>query len=354
MVKRPLRILLVSPYAPNHLGGTEKGLRRLSLALAAAGHDVTWCTSDVALSQDIPDIRLLPMRTWNICERLLGKAFPFWSIRSLRMLKRAVRQADVVHVHEHLCIGCVLAVRWARHHNIKTVATSHSVAFDPAVRGPINAIKRRMAAAVFENADVLVAVGDAPAAVLRSAFGTSAHILPNGIDKDMFSPGAHRECGTVCLYAGRFVAEKGLPLLQTLAGHFRDRTWIFVGEGPIDPHTWNLPNVRVIPAVHDDAALAAIYRSADVLVLPSLHEGHSNVVNEALCCGLQVLLPAALCTGPVGAACTPVEGGADAWQDALESLHDTPADRERRLAIVRLHLGSWSDVAAAYEDFFSS
>ena len=102
----------------------------------------------------------------------------------------------------------------------------------------------------------------------------------------------------------------------------------------------------------DDAALAAAYRSADVFVLPTRHEGYGMVVAEAVAAGLPVVAT------PTGA----IPDLVDESNGVLVPIDDVPAltaalqriigDDEYRLALAegarrrRAGLPRWRDAAA--------
>ena len=64
--------------------------------------------------------------------------------------------------------------------------------------------------------------------------------------------------------------------------------FVFAGWGPIRPEEWRAKNVTVHRNRHT-IELLDLYRSADLLVLPSVGEGFPLVIPEALCCGLPIL-----------------------------------------------------------------
>lgn len=126
------------------------------------------------------------------------------------------------------------------------------------------------------------------------------------VDADLFSPPKARRSHSgperVVLYVGRFSTEKNLPTLLRamqicLSQRCKSRLILaLVGYGPQEDELRALSVQLGIadavqfwgPATQDK--LAALYRTADVLVLPSLSEPWGLVVNEAMLCGLPVLV----------------------------------------------------------------
>lgn len=104
----------------------------------------------------------------------------------------------------------------------------------------------------------------------------------------------------VFVYVGRFAAEKNLHRLIDAMGEYRHRAgaraWglLLVGGGPdrerLEEQVRSLRgSVAVTPFKQGDA-LAEIYGAAAALILPSTSEPWGLVVNEAMACGLPVLV----------------------------------------------------------------
>ncbi len=93
------------------------------------------------------------------------------------------------------------------------------------------------------------------------------------------------------LYVGRFLFMKGLPVIEEVARCHPDSLFVLIGDGPIDPRQWRLPNVVVQPFQPQDA-LRDYYWAGDVLLLPSTGEGFPLVVMEAMVCGTPAIVSA--------------------------------------------------------------
>ena len=104
-----------------------------------------------------------------------------------------------------------------------------------------------------------------------------------------------------------------------------------------------------------DAALHARYAAADVFVLASRYEGFGMVINEALLHGLPIVASRAgalASTVPAGAGLLPPAGDEAAWREALATVINDAALRERLAEGAReaaRRLPSWAEQAARFD-----
>lgn len=120
----------------------------------------------------------------------------------------------------------------------------------------------------------------------------------NGLDTEVFNPGPRTESpslvvGTVCVLR----PEKNLALLleafEAVARHSSGIRLLITGSGPEEPALRSLAGTLKIadkchfrPSTPD---VASVLRSIEVFVLPSLSEGLSNALMEAMACGCCVI-----------------------------------------------------------------
>jgi glycosyltransferase involved in cell wall biosynthesis len=100
------------------------------------------------------------------------------------------------------------------------------------------------------------------------------------------------------LHVGQFIGRKGVDLLLKAAATVQQEghefSLLLVGSGRDKQELealardLQLKNVRFEPA-HDPLKMAAVYRSADALIFPTLEDVWGLVANEALLCGVPVL-----------------------------------------------------------------
>ena len=129
---------------------------------------------------------------------------------------------------------------------------------------------------------------------MKSSPGQPIDVIPNGVDAESF-PVRKRflEDGILrILFVGRLIPRKGVKyLLEAITGMKNVRLTI-VGDGPL---LADLQKASAGMDVHFTGTLAhdelkKIYSEHDVFVLPSLNEGMSNTVLEAMASGLPVIV----------------------------------------------------------------
>jgi glycosyltransferase involved in cell wall biosynthesis len=126
--------------------------------------------------------------------------------------------------------------------------------------------------------------------------------IQNGVDERRFAanstPEFQLEPRPVLLYVGQFIARKGVELLLNAAANLqkegREFSLLLVGNGhdrqSLEQLTLDLQlrNVHFRPALPPER-MPSIYRSADILIFPTLEDVWGLVVNEAILSGLTVL-----------------------------------------------------------------
>lgn len=135
---------------------------------------------------------------------------------------------------------------------------------------------------------------------LKNAPKQKIGIIYNGADIKLFKPDNKIKKKKVILFVGRLIKRKGINyLLQAFAESGKKvkdnyQIWL-VGDGPEKTNLINLckeleiyRKVKFL-GIKNKKQLIDIYNQAKILVLPSLNEGMSNVLLEAIACGLPVI-----------------------------------------------------------------
>lgn len=338
-----LRIGIVTHYMPPHVGGIELFAAGLAQAYAASGHAVRWVASRVPAEAPAREAGRLRVSCWNGLERRLGVPWPVWGLGGVREVARLCRWADVLHVHDCLYLGSLLAVGLARRRT--PVLLSQHVGF---VRYPwvaLNAVERlayrTVGQRVLRGADRVVCCTPAAEAFVTALCGPlpTAVRIPYGIDTGRFRPPVDGEraearrilglsaADRVVLFVGRLVEKKGTDLFLEVCRRMPSLRFVMVGDGPLRPvESARPPNLLWLPGLPPEEMPRA-YQAADALLLPSHGEGFPFAVLEALATGLPVV-PAkgeaftVLLEGEE--ACLAADRTPAALAGALARLWDTP------------------------------
>jgi phosphatidyl-myo-inositol dimannoside synthase len=302
-----MRILLVSNYFPEHVGGIETVAANLARGYRARGHSVRWLAADTVGRPHREHSDDLPLQAWNVTEERLGFPYPIPGPRGVARLIAEAGSADVIHVHDCLYVANVVASLAGSVRGKPILITQH-IGLVPYRR----ALLRGMQRVAYATLGRLI-LGQAPRVIFVSQsvadwFAPRLHghgspeVIENGVDSAIFKPldaegrrACRKQLGLpettpVLLFSGRFVEKKGLHLLRDVVASQPAWTWVFIGTpGDIHPGPWRLANAKILPAM-PQAELARYYVAADLLVLPSAGEGFPVAVQEAMACGTPALV----------------------------------------------------------------
>jgi teichuronic acid biosynthesis glycosyltransferase TuaC len=277
----------------------------------------------------------------------------------------------------------VLLGSWAYPDGVATVALGRALELPVVVKlhgSDIDVLAKRPAlrwqlARALPRAGRVVAVSRALAAG-AAALGVDPDridVVDNGVDPTLFQPRGRREARVALgrgadkrrwiLYVGRLQEDKGLfdlvAAFARLAGARPDAALVLVGEGPARAA------LQAALAPFGDRAFLAGARpfeeiplwmaAADLVTLPSHHEGTPNVLVEALSCGRRVVatrvggIPDLVHRDELGTLVPPgdVPALANALATALEVELEVRADEATVAALAAR--GSWDDSAARLE-----
>ncbi|NYH24419.1 MSMEG_0565 family glycosyltransferase [Paraburkholderia bryophila] len=314
----PLRIALFT-HSVNPRGGVVHTLE-LATALTALGHDVTVFVPAV---QGEKLFRLPPCRVVYAPIVLPQSSTVAMVEARIDAFKRALIEHealsfDLLHAQDSIS-GNALAELKAKECIHGFIRTVHHL--DPFDDSRLAAWQRR----AYEDADQVLCVSETWATEMRSAYGIDAITVPNGVDVERFKHeqahddatlrqrlGINRDGGPIVLAVGGIEARKNtLTLLEAFAAVLRvlPRAQLVIAGGASlldhDAYTRRLlqraAELRlsigpqesvVVTGPLDDAAMPALFRSADVLAMVSLREGFGLVVLEALASGTPVVASA--------------------------------------------------------------
>lgn len=335
MSEAPARVLMVSASFHPYLGGAEKQALELSAALRARGADVRVLTRRLPGLSPSDETRGVPIeRLWRA-----GKGAVDSATFMLSLFWRLVRRRDYDAVHVHLAgspaLAAALAGKLARRPVLVKLGGGAGIGeLAVSSRSVLGRLKLRALALLKPR---LVAVTPELVSEAARYLGPAMPVqqLPNGVDTQRYSPASPEDKalrrerlglpkGLMFLYAGRLSPEKRLPdFVEAWAAEARNvkACLVIVGDGIERERVVESARrsrvegkVFLLPARPD---VEFVYSAADVFVLPSISEGLSNALLEAMASGLAVLA-------------SRVGGAVDAVKEAESGFLFAPTD-EREL-----------------------
>ena len=279
-----LRIGLIGPLPPPS-GGMANQTRQLGELLRAAGAQVT--TVQVNAPYRPEWIGRVPLA------RSLFRLVPY-----LSALWRAAGQSDVFHVMAnsgwswHLFAApAVWVARWRGVAVVVNYRGGEAAEFLQRSAGLVRFTMRRVATLVVPS-------GFLQGVFLR--FGMPAEIVPNIIDLSRFVSRGLVRSGAPHLVVARnlealYDNETAIRAFEVVRRHFPQARLTVAGSGPQESYLRQLvAGQGLFEAVHftgrlERDAMAALYRSADLMLNPSLADNMPNSVLEAWASGVPVV-----------------------------------------------------------------
>lgn len=303
-----MRIGIVSGYMPPHLGGIERIGQNLFTGYAAAGIEVRWVASRAPSNAPTREGQQIRVPCVNLVEDLLGVPVPLWGFRGWAEVNRLVQWADAVHVLECLYVCSAMAVILARWHG-KPAVVSQNIGFvqyrSPLLNWLEHVAYLTLGRPVLRGASHVVLATPTAAAHVRRLFrgrGPQSSEFPVGIDTSRFRPATRTERRAararlelpqerpIVLFAARLVEKKGVPVVVEVSRRLPRAGFFVLGDGPLRSLILEAGgNVYWRRTVSPDT-MTDYYHAADCLVLPSHGEGLPLVVQEAMACGLPVVI----------------------------------------------------------------
>ncbi|MFC6722083.1 glycosyltransferase family 4 protein [Halobacteriaceae archaeon SHR40] len=291
-----MRILRVTQKAyPDVKGGAAYHTHAMSRDQAEMGHDVTLLT--VRQDDSLPHVEerdgYTVVRFDSLCSPLGNDISP-----GLAQYLQEANEFDVIHAHSHLYFATNLAALKRQLGDTLLAITNHGLFSQNAPKWVFDLYLRSVGRWTFNQADLLFCYTDEDKKRVQE-YGVSSRIevVSNGIDTERFSPrGPESELvgkgDPVVLFVGRLVEGKQPSVaVEAMAGvleAYPEGILYFCGEGPLRDELQELAeglgirdHVRLLGQVPYEE-MPAVYRAADVLVLPSRAEGTPRTVMEAL------------------------------------------------------------------------
>ena len=395
-----MRIALLSYRSKTHCGGQGVYVRHLSRGLVELGHDVEVFSGPPYPEVLDPRVRLTEVPSLDLYREpdpfriprpselhdridvleLLATwtaAFPepkTFCLRMARILAERRDDFDVVHDNQSLGTGLLSIANLG----LPVVATVHhpitrdkvlDVAAATWWRKPL--VRRwygfaEMQKQVARQLPELLTVSSTSGADIAEDFGVSPeqlHVVPLGVDTELFKPAPNRVRNRVIVIASADVPLKGVSHLLHAVARLRVERDVEVQLvaklEPNGPTEKLIAELGISDIVHissglTDAELAALLSSAEVACIPSLYEGFSLPAVEAMASGTPIVASRAGALPEVVGAdgeCARLVAPGDVGDltKVLGELLDSPLELHRLGAAGRrraVDVFSWESVAA--------
>jgi len=302
MMQNPKKIVIVCHYYSPHTGGIEMVAQNQAEGLVALGNSVTVVTSKVQRNETsgrVHGVMVRRVRALNILEKR-AVPFPIFSPSLLFVMFRAVKRADVVHVHDVFYISSWTAALAARVYRKPLILTQHvDMINHPSalVIGIQKVVYATAGSFIFRSSKKVLVINDRTRRFVVSQGVSEAKIqfCFNGVDTQLFQPStaaerqkARQKLGLpldkkIVLFIGRYVPKKGFK--KMLAARDAAYQLVFVGG---DTPKGAYPGAQFL-GILPHRELATVYRAADIFALPSSDEGFPLTLQEAMAGGLPII-----------------------------------------------------------------
>ena len=255
-----MKILLISPTQTG-IGGIAQHVQGLKNFLENDGNNVQIISSENTFT--------IPIK---------GLKNPSFMISS-SLKAKFKKNNDIVHAH-NIPSG-------------KKILTIHGI-FSQQVEKLHNKTTSKIAAnfetEALEWANAITVVSK-DAFVYYKKLGLNVYHIPNSIDIDSFPTKSDRRHKKQIIFAGRLSLEKGIDVLCELIEVLpSDINLIILGSGPKENLIKNIKksNVNYLGYLPKNETISLI-RGSDILIQPSLIEGVSSTILEAMACKVPII-----------------------------------------------------------------
>lgn len=292
-------------------GGMERQAWRLARELAKKGIKITIITSifvtkfilkDIPWKREVKDevhVYRVPLKQWKYFTSIIFYLISLFLTFSLR------KKFDVIYGVQLYSYGAIASLAGKLLHKpvaVKIACGGYCGDISMFSRLPLGWLAKRFA----QSADVYVSLSKQIEKELKGAGFDKGEIvhIPNGIDTSVFySAGSIEEkkelrkklslpCKKMVTFVGRLDPQKRADLLievfKEVHRLFNSAYLVIIGDGPERKKLEEMADENIlIKGVVSN--VAEYLRASDLLVLPSLAEGMSNVILEAMATGLPVI-----------------------------------------------------------------
>jgi len=307
-LRRPLRVLLVTPRYYPQMGGVETHVYETSSRLAAWGVDVTVLTTDtggkLAANEDVNHVHIRRVRAWPThSDYYFAPSIPRTIFES---------QWDLVHCQGIHTLVAPMAMLAASRAKIPFLVTFHTGGHSSRLRNAVRSMQWAALRPLLAQAEMLIAVSTFEADTFQRRLHLPADrfvVIRNGGQLPLIDPATalppslqQPKNQPLIVSIGRLERYKGhqrvLSALPHVQAEYPGARLLILGAGPYKTELEQLAKrlrveesteIRMIDPA-DRKAMAATVREADVVALLSEYEAHPIAAMEALALQRPVLV----------------------------------------------------------------
>jgi len=265
-----VKILIISP-TQSGIGGTAKHVQGLTDFLKSKNHTVKIISSDNTFT--------IPIK------KLKNPSF----MLSALIKTKLTEDFDIIHAHHP--VGA-LSFKGT---SAKKIVTLHGIFSDQIEMlhgNTAHTLSNKYEKNALKWADAIT-VGSKDAYDYYSNIGYTVNYIPNAIDIASLSSKINKKYEKQIIFVGRLSKEKGINSLLQLSKILpHDIHLLFVGVGPLENEIKNIAklysNIEYLGYLPKEKVIPLI-RGSFALIQPSLAEGISTTVLEAMACKIPVI-----------------------------------------------------------------
>ena len=265
-----MKILLISPTSGG-IGGIAQHVDGLSQFLTGSGHQVDVISSANTLT--------IPIK------RLKNPSFMLSSFLKTKFKK----DKDIVHSHH------ITGAPAMKNFSCKKILSIHGIYSKNIAQlygKTTSSLSKKYEKTALNLADAIT-VNSKEGYDYYTEMGFNVVQIPNAIDLNIIPKKSPRQFENQMIFAGRLSKEKGIEILLETVTYLPDNYHLLIaGSGPLEEKVRNMAakktNVHYLGYQSKQNVLSLI-QGSDLLIQPSLEEGMSSTLLEAMACGTCIL-----------------------------------------------------------------
>ena len=265
-----MKVLLISPTSGG-IGGIAQHVDGLSQFLTGVGHEV-----DILSSANTFTIPI---------KRLKNPSFMFSSFLKTKFKKGN----DIAHAHH------IIAALAMKNFSCKKILSIHGVYsknIDQLYGKTISNISKKYEKMALNLVDAIT-VNSKEGYDYYTKMGFNVVQIPNAIDLNLIPKKSNKQFKNQLIFAGRLSKEKGIEILLEAASQLPNNYHLLIaGSGPLEEKVRKLSDEKTnlhYLGYQSKQNVLSLIRGSDLLIQPSLEEGISSTLLEAMACGTCVL-----------------------------------------------------------------